>query len=258
MSAGEESIWARLDECVQSLSEPFTAAEIMSWFRRHHPEVKETSIRAHIQSANSTSPDRGTLGYRPPLITRVQHGVYVRAAAPQALTLSDPARAGRPTAPAQEAPGTSSRASASATQPEWHTEARVQSMVVTHLATHGWQIRSVADTAARTQGTDIVATKGSETVGVEVKGFPSKRYADPRRAFENKPTQPSTQARTWCANALLAALRLASLEQTVTPVMAFPEFVTYRNLYADTKAALDRIRVQMWWVSEDGVITKGD
>ena len=83
MSRSEDSIWARLDTCVHALHEPFTAAQIMAWFRRHYPDVNEASLRAHIQSANSTSPDRGTLGYRAPLITRVDHGLYVRAAPPR-------------------------------------------------------------------------------------------------------------------------------------------------------------------------------
>jgi hypothetical protein len=250
MSVGQDTIWARLDGCVSSLSEPFTAAEIMSWFRRHHPEVKEASIRVHIQSANSTSPDRGALGHRPPLITRVERGVYVRAATHQPPAGTPPQRseAASPVS-APEAPPSPG------TEPEWHTEARVQSMVVTHLATHGWQILSVADTGARSHGTDIVAVKGGQRVGVEVKGFPSKRYADPTRAGELKPTQPSTQARTWYANAVLSALRMTSREPTITAVLALPEFLTYHNLYADTRRALDLIGVQVWWVSEDGAVT---
>jgi hypothetical protein len=256
--AGEETIWARLDECVQSLSEPFTAAEIMSWFRRHHPDVKETSLRAHIQSANSTSPDRGTLGYRPPLITRIQHGVYVRADSATRDSSVPTARAGHGRRPPRDAEGHAPLVERSAVKPEWHTEARVQSMVVTHLAMSGWEILSVADTAKKAHGTDIVAAKGPEKVSVEVKGFPSRRYTDPARANENKPTQPSTQARTWYANALLSVLRVASCEPGVIPVMALPEFVTYQNLYADTKRSLDQLGVQVWWVSEDGAVTSED
>ncbi|WP_156996831.1 DUF7669 domain-containing protein [Knoellia aerolata] len=255
MTVGEETIWARLDECVQSLTEPFTAAEIMSWFRRHYPDVKETSLRAHIQSANSTSPDRGTLGYRSPLITRIQHGVYVRATDDRQRAPAPPASTDRGSNRLVASVPPTSPTPATPDEPEWHTEARVQAMVVTHLATHGWQILSVADTASRAHGTDIVANKGSERIGVEVKGFPSKRYADPARAQEKKPTQPSTQARTWYANALLSALRLKSRQPSLTAVMAFPEFVTYRSLYADTKPCLDQIGVKVWWVSEDGAVT---
>lgn len=258
MAVGEDTIWARLDECVASLSEPFTAAEIMSWFRRHHPDVKETSIRAHIQSANSTSPDRGTLGYRPPLITRIQHGVYIRATTQPPGASTAGTLPADPSTNAPDAGATLPYPNSVQAEPEWHTEARVQSMVVTHLATHGWQILSVADTTSRAHGTDVVAIKNGQRLGVEVKGFPSKRYSDPTRATEHKPTQPSTQARTWYANALLSALRMCSSDPALTPVMAFPEFVTYRNLYADTKPALDHLGIQVWWVSEDGLVTTED
>jgi hypothetical protein len=103
-----------------------------------------------------------------------------------------------------------------------------------------------------------VAVKEGQKVGVEVKGFPSKRYADPTRAHEVKPTQPSTQARTWYANGLLAALQMTSREPMLIPVLALPEFLTYHNLYADTRRALDLIGVQVWWVSEDGTVTTED
>jgi integrase len=34
--------------------------------------------------------------------------------------------------------------------------------------------------------------------------------------------------------------------------------LTYHNLYADTRRALDLIGVQVWWVSEDGTVTTAD
>lgn len=75
-----DTIWDRLEECVQHLSEPFRASEIVDWFRRHYPDVKEQSLRAHIQVATSNaSPEsRGAFANRQPLITRVEHGLYRR------------------------------------------------------------------------------------------------------------------------------------------------------------------------------------
>lgn len=251
MAVGEDTIWARLEECVGTLHEPFTAAQIMSWFRRHYPDVKETSLRAHIQSANSTSPDRGTLGYRPPLITRVQHGTYVRANhdAHTGDIASEPNLQDEPT---------ESIAAPTESANEWHVEAQVQSAVVTYLATNNWQVQSVSDTAARSHGIDIVAVKDGITIGVEVKGFPSKRYSDPSRAHETKPTQPATQARVWFASALLASLRLRTRQPSMVSVIALPEFVTYKSLYQDTKRSLDLIGVRVWWVAEDGRVTPDD
>lgn len=65
---------------MQYLSEPFRASEIVGWFRRHYPDVKEQSLRAHIQVATSNASvgSRGMFANRQPLITRIEHGLYCR------------------------------------------------------------------------------------------------------------------------------------------------------------------------------------
>ena len=75
-----DTIWDRLEECVQSLAEPFRASEVVGWFRRHYPDVKEQSLRAHIQGAtsNASVESRGMFANRQPLITRISHGLYRR------------------------------------------------------------------------------------------------------------------------------------------------------------------------------------
>lgn len=75
-----DTIWNRLAECVTQISEPFRASEIVGWFRRHYPDVKEQSLRAHIQGAtsNASVPSRGPFANRQPLITRIEHGLYRR------------------------------------------------------------------------------------------------------------------------------------------------------------------------------------
>ena len=79
---------------------------------------------------------------------------------------------------------------------EWHTEANVQAFLVTALVSDGWRILSVANTATKEHGIDVIAARDGQTVGVEVKGFPSRGYADPTRSSEVKRTSPSTQAGT--------------------------------------------------------------
>ena len=78
------TIWELLYECVSQLDEPFRAGEIVGWFRQNHPEINESSLRAHIQSATSNvaavSEVAGLAG-RHPLITRVSHGLYERCVA---------------------------------------------------------------------------------------------------------------------------------------------------------------------------------
>ncbi len=249
MTSAGETIWTRLEECVQSLSEPFRASEIIGWFRRHYPDVKEQSLRAHIQGAtsNASLASRGTFAGRAPLITRIDHGLYRRA----------PASARR-ASPEGEAPEGTQGSGVKSESPrdEWHQEAHVQAAVVTHLATTGWQITSVADTATKERGIDIVARRAGDVIGVEVKGFPSRFYADPARAGHRKPTQPATQARVWYASAMLAAMRLRTREPSMISVMALPDFQTYRSLVADTRWSLERCEIRVWWVSDNGAVVE--
>jgi Holliday junction resolvase-like predicted endonuclease len=139
---------------------------------------------------------------------------------------------------------------------EWHTEANVQAAVVTALAASGWHILSVANTATKEQGIDIIAARDGRTVGVEVKGFPSRGYADPARAGETKRTSPSTQAGHWYSQAVLAAMRLRGKEPTWRSVLALPDFPRYRDLHAETVGSLSAAQIEVWWVYPDGTVSQ--
>jgi hypothetical protein len=76
------TVWSILEECVGQLDEPFRRSEIIGWFRRHHPDVNESTLAAHVQAATANATNRAQnnpLGARPPLLRRVDHGLYVRA-----------------------------------------------------------------------------------------------------------------------------------------------------------------------------------
>ncbi len=78
------SVWSMLEECVSQLDEPFRKSEIVGWFRRHYPDVKESTLTAHVQAATANAPNRAQNhpyhGSRAPLLRRIDHGLYVRAA----------------------------------------------------------------------------------------------------------------------------------------------------------------------------------
>lgn len=137
---------------------------------------------------------------------------------------------------------------------EWHTEANVQAALVTALAGEGWRILSVANTATKEHGIDVIASRDRRTVGVEVKGFPSRNYADPARAGEAKRTSPSTQAGHWYSQAVLAAMRLRTKEPEWGSVIALPDFPRYRDLHAETAGSLAAAKIEVWWVDEAGTV----
>jgi len=167
------------------------------------------------------------------------------------LPADRPARA----TPALRAPGPD-LAAATELGGEWHTEANVQAALVTALAGEGWRILSVANTATKEHGIDVIASRDGQTAGVEVKGYPSRGYADPARAGEVKRTSPSTQAVHWYSQAVLAAMRLRGKEPQWRSVIALPDFSRYRDLHADTAGSLEAAQIEVWWVDQAGAVQR--
>lgn len=139
---------------------------------------------------------------------------------------------------------------------EWHTEANVQAALVTALAGDGWRILSVANTATKERGVDVIASLDDSIIGVEVKGYPSRGYADPARAGEVKPTRPSTQAGHWYTQAVLAAMRLRSREPQWRSVIALPDFQRFRDLHTETSGSLAAAQIEVWWVDRTGTVRR--
>ncbi len=178
-----------------------------------------------------------------PIVNRLQHGV---AAPPDPPPLA--------VSPAHEMPSPQPLATA---QVEWSWEGNVQSAIVAHLAREGWRVTRVADTAAQERGVDVVAERETETVLVEVKGWPSRVYARGERAGQPKPTQPTLQAKHWYAEALLSALRLREKHARHCVVMAFPDMPRYRAVGSETATSLRACGVDIWFVTADGNVTAG-
>lgn len=133
---------------------------------------------------------------------------------------------------------------------DWFWEGNVQLAIQLSLEKAGWTIRSSADTASKAHGTDLLASLASRTLAVEVKGYPSTNYADPRRALETKKTNPINQAGHWYAQAVLKAMRMRSSLPLAEIAIGLPDFPRYRNLLADTEGSLRVIGVGVYLVAE--------
>ncbi|TDQ05839.1 hypothetical protein EV186_1011817 [Labedaea rhizosphaerae] len=141
-------------------------------------------------------------------------------------------------------------------QDEWFWEGKVVGLVVQHLGRLGAYVRSVADTATKARGTDIVATLDGRTLHIEVKGWPSTVYADPARAHEKKRTNPTVQAKHWMAEAVFSALRLRAKHGDDRVVAAFPSFPRYESLAAEVGPVLARAGIELWLVAESGEVSR--
>lgn len=267
------TVWERLREFAATQSGPFTSQEALSWFRRHAPtQANDRTVRTHIRGACWNVGDRSQFSRKEPFLTRLDRGLFRRATTDEikawrgGLGDEGPADAARTeverstgsvvAALSSSEPAQSEEASSN-TDPstgEWHSEANIQSLLVTALATDGWRILSVANTATKEHGIDVIASRDGQTVGIEVKGFPSRAYANPARAGEEKRTSPSTQAAHWYAQAVLAAMRLRGKEPSWRSVMALPDFPRYRTLHSETVGSLEAAGIDVWWVDRTGAV----
>jgi hypothetical protein len=130
----------------------------------------------------------------------------------------------------------------------------VQKRVVTCLVREGWDVLRVADTASRERGTDIRAERAGMLLHVEVKGYPSKSYADLQRAHEAKPTQPATQARVWFAGAVVKVLQLRQEYPDDEVALALPDVPTYRSLLRTIETTVAAVRLSVLLVRDDGSV----
>lgn len=246
----QPSVWDLVRRFAETQRGTWKQEEIVSWFRRHAPgQAKDGSVRAHVRGAAWNVGDRSQFSGRTPFLTRVDTGWFRLAteaelaawrAAQGSLTRTEPSPEPAPAAVELEG--------------EWHTEENTQRLIVDRLRSTGWKIMRTANTATGEHGVDVVAQRNGETVGIEVKGFPSKTYAKGPKMGELKPTSPTTQARHWFAHALLAAMKLRDAEPSWLSVMAFPDFPTYRRLYTQTSTSLSACGIEVWTISEDGGI----
>lgn len=138
---------------------------------------------------------------------------------------------------------------------DWYWEGHVQAALAQTLEAAGWEVRSSADTASKQQGVDLLLEREGRTLAIEVKGYPSESYADPRRAHETKRTNPRNQCEKWFSQALFKAMRLRSAMTKAEIAVAFPDFPRYQALLRETEDSIRRLGVGVYLVDESGSAT---
>jgi hypothetical protein len=54
----DRPIWALMTDAAEQVPSPCTAGEIVTWFAQHYPEIKASSVRAHIKGMTANDPSR--------------------------------------------------------------------------------------------------------------------------------------------------------------------------------------------------------
>ena len=126
----------------------------------------------------------------------------------------------------------------------WFWEGNVQSVVVQYLATQGYKIRSVADTASRQPGKDIIAEKDGTPLWVSVKGYPKG----------TDKTHPSTQAGHWFKQVIFDIIEYRGESDDTELAVAIPELPRYRSLAERISWFKLAANFVNFWVQESGEI----
>ena len=127
----------------------------------------------------------------------------------------------------------------------WFWEGNVQAQIVKHLAEQGYQIQSVADTASRERGKDIVARRDGKELWVSVKGYPK---GTPR-------TNPSLQAGHWFKQAIFDILLYRGEDPSLLLAVGLPDYPRYRALAAKIDWFEPVANFIYIWVQEDGTVS---
>ncbi|AWX54270.1 hypothetical protein AB432_004105 [Brevibacillus brevis] len=123
----------------------------------------------------------------------------------------------------------------------WYWEGNVQSKVVGYLAINGHTIHSVSDTASRTPGKDIIASKDGKEFWISVKGYPEKSQ--------------HVQARHWFSGAIFDLVLYHGENSKILLGIALPDgFTTYENLVTRIRWLKESMPFRIYWVNESGVV----
>lgn len=215
---------------------PVAPIEIIREMNRSGTRFADETIRSHVVHHMCVDASgRATVGWQD--LRRVGRGLYM-------LNDDAPPRAVRPSAPSATNPAAGPR--------DWPWEGAVQKLFRDWLEGHGWTVTASADTATKERGIDLLAERGDRRLGAEVKGWPSSGYADPRRAGEVKPTQPTNQAGHWFSQALMKAMMLRDSHADHESLIVVPDYPRFRDLTKRTSNGRAAAEIHVVFVTSAG------
>lgn len=126
----------------------------------------------------------------------------------------------------------------------WFWEGNVQAAVVAYLVKQGYTIASVANTATKERGKDIVAQKDGRSLFVTVKGYPQG----------TDKTNPLVQAGHWFKDATFDMVLWRGENPKAELAIALPDYPRYRKLAERVEWFRSVAHFRFLWVCEDGLV----
>ncbi len=225
----------------------FRTREILEEVKREHSAYQDSAVQTYVVSVMCMDAPVHHANHTDDL-RRVDRGLYERVAGAESRSRKSPIAE-------QREPVASPVPDSGDAHLEWHWEGNIQAAMVSYLAGEGWAIKSVANTAAREHGVDILADKDGRRIAVEVKGYPSLYYVRGPKQGERKKTPPSLQARVWYSDLLLSMMLLLNESEHDQVVMCLPAVGTYESLVERTKQSLQHLDVVVVLVDDSDAVS---
>lgn len=140
---------------------------------------------------------------------------------------------------------------------DWFWEGNVQEKIVEYIEKKGFKITEKANTETKKQGPDIKILKGGKYEVIEVKGYPSDKYAinsPGGKIGETKKTKPRIQARHWFSQALFKIILEKCYDPDIEIALGFPYNEFYKNMIKRIKWLRAKLEIYVYLVKENGEI----
>lgn len=136
---------------------------------------------------------------------------------------------------------------------DWFWEGNIQERLAKYLEDKGFTV-TVTDTSSKSRGIDISATRNSDVLLVEVKGYPSNKYMDGSKQGQLKKTPPTLQAHHWFSDVFFSVIRRKNKFPHSNIAIGLPEFSRYLDSIEEAKWAFEKLGIRVFIVKSNGEI----
>ncbi|MEG1006690.1 MAG: hypothetical protein RSO15_10485 [Bacteroides sp.] len=140
---------------------------------------------------------------------------------------------------------------------DWFHESNVSKCLVDYFKSQSYIIEKDNSANIHAHGEDIIVSKNDIIEIIEVKGYPSDRYAIGEKKGQLKKTKPKSQAKHWFAKCLQSTILNYAKHQkdgkVIYVAMAFPDKQVYIDMIDKMKIFFSdcRIGIKVYLIQEN-------
>lgn len=138
---------------------------------------------------------------------------------------------------------------------DWFHESNVQALVKNYLKSKLGTPTKEANCLKKERGPDLLFSKNGIDLQIEIKGYPSDKYARGPKIGKKKPTPPKTQAKHWFAQVMRDVIIAKGKNPNLQIAIGLPQYEVYETLWKYSLWATKKLGIKCYWVSEKGNVS---